>query len=102
VVNFFGRTTATANTTIDGDMVNFFGSVRLGENVSVGRDLVAFFGSMDAPSSVNVGGDRTVMPPWVVEFPPIVFIVVIVVLVYEYRSYRRRQFLRGYPLPPLQ
>jgi hypothetical protein len=102
VVNFFGRTSAAANSSVDGDMVNFFGSVRLGENVSVGKDLVAFFGSMDAPSSVSVGGDRTVMPGWIVEFPPIVLMVVIIVLVYEYRSYRRRQLFRAYPFPPTQ
>jgi len=101
VVNFFGSTTAAANSSVDGDVVNFFGSVRLEDNVTVGRDLVAFFGSMDAPPSVSVGGDRTVMPGWIVGFPPIVFIVVVIVLIHEYRSYRRRQFLRGYPLRPL-
>ena len=102
VVNFFGKTTAADNSSIGGDMVNFFGSVHLGENVTVGKDLVAFFGGLDAPSSVSVGGDRTVMPAWVVEFPPMVFILVIIVLVYEYRGYRRRSFLRGYPFRPIQ
>jgi hypothetical protein len=100
VVNFFGTTTASANSSIGGDMVNFFGSVHLGENVTVGKDLVAFFGSVDAPPSVSVGGDRTVMPTWIVGFPPLIFILVIFVLIHEYRAYRRRQFLRGYPLPP--
>jgi hypothetical protein len=102
VVNFFGKTTAADNASVGGDMVNFFGSVRLGENVTVGKDLVAFFGSLDAPSSVSVGGDRVVQPAWVIALPPLVFILVILVIVYELRSYRRRQFLGGYPGPPRQ
>jgi hypothetical protein len=102
VVDFFGKITAADNSTIGGDMVNFFGSVRLGENVTVGKDLVAFIGTLDAPVSASVGGDRVVQPPWVIALPPLVFMGVILVIVYEYRAYRRRRFLRGYPLPPLQ
>jgi hypothetical protein len=100
VVNFFGRTTAADNSSIGGDLVNFFGSVRLGENVTVGKDLVAFFGTVRAPSSVRVGGERTVMPGLIIGFPPLMFILIVFVLIHEYRSYRRRRFLRGYSFPP--
>jgi hypothetical protein len=100
VVNFFGTITAADNTVIRGDMVSFFGSVHLGENVSVGKDLVAMFGIMDAPASVSVGHDRVVQPPWVIAFPPLVLVLIIFLIVHEYRSYRRRQLLQSYPFPP--
>jgi len=83
VVNFFGKTRPRTTPPLAATWLNFFGSVRLGENVTVGKDLVAFFGSLDAPSSVSVGGDRVVQPAWVIALPPLVFILVILVIVYE-------------------
>ena len=100
VVNFFGDITAADNSAISGDMVSFFGSVRLGENVTVDKDLVVFFGMLHAPGSVSVGHDRFVQPPWIIALPPLVLILIIVLIVHEFRSYRRRQLMRGYPYPP--
>ncbi|MGD0631044.1 MAG: hypothetical protein ABR987_17080 [Terracidiphilus sp.] len=100
VVNFFGQVTADDNATVDHDLVSMFGRVRLGENVHVGEDLVAMFGSLHAGDSVTVGGDRVVQPAWIFFAPLIFFVVVIVLIVREYRAYRRRVFLRGYGFPP--
>ena len=100
VVNFFGSITAADNSSIGGDMVNFFGSVRMGENVTVGKDMVTMFGSQHVPASVNVGGNRVHQSAWVITFPPLVLILIFIVIVREYRSYRRRQFLGMYPYPP--
>jgi hypothetical protein len=100
VVNFFGKITADDNSSVGGDMVSLFGSVRLGENVAVSKDLVAIFGTLHAPDSVIVGHDRVVQPGWVISLPPLVLILVILVIVNEYRAHRRRQLLRGYPFPP--
>jgi hypothetical protein len=100
VVNFFGDVTASDNSSIGGDMVSFFGSVRLGENVTVDKDLVVFFGMLHAPGSVSVGHDRFVQPPWILAIPLLVLILIIVLIVHEFRSYRRRQLIRGYPYPP--
>ena len=100
VVNFFGQLKAEDNVTIGQDLVSFFGSVRLGENVSVGKDMVAFFGTLHAPESVTVGNDRVVQPGWVL-FGPLIFLGLIVILIVrEFRGYRRRQLLRGYQYPP--
>ncbi len=102
VVNFFGKVTAEDNSSIENSLVSFFGVIRLGENVSVGKDLVAMFGTLRAPESVTVGNDRVIQPGWVF-FGPLIFIGLIVILVvHEYRSYRRRLLLRGYPFPPKQ
>jgi hypothetical protein len=97
VVNFFGNITAADNSSIGGDMVSIFGSVRLGENVTVAKDLVAVFGDLQAPASASVGGDRVVQPVWIAFVPLAVLLLIIILTVQEYRKYRRRQFLRGYP-----
>ncbi|MGA2672588.1 MAG: hypothetical protein ABSE99_05105 [Terracidiphilus sp.] len=102
VVNFFGKVTAEDNASIEDDLVSFFGAVRLGQNVTVGKDLVAMFGSVRAAETVSVGGDRVVQPAWLF-FGPLIFIALIVlVIVREYRAYRRRLVLRGYNFPPKQ
>ena len=100
VVNFFGKVTADDNATIDHDLVSMFGSVSLGENVHVGQDLVAVFGSLHAGDGVTVDGDRVVQPAWLFYAPTIFLVVVIVLIVREFRAYRRRAFLRGYGFPP--
>jgi hypothetical protein len=100
VVNFFGEVTADDNATINHDLVSMFGSVRLGENVHVGEDLVSMFGNLHAADSVTVDGDRVVQPAWLFYAPTIFLIVVIVLIVREFRAYQRRVFLRGYGFPP--
>ena len=100
VVNFFGKVTADDNATIYHDLVSMFGSVSLGENVHVGQDLVAVFGSLHAGDGVTVDGDRVVQPAWIFFAPLFFFIAVIVLIVREFRAYRRRVFLRGYGFPP--
>jgi hypothetical protein len=100
VVNFFGRVTADDNASIDHDLVSMFGGVRLGENVHVGEDLVALFGSLHAGNGVTVEGDRVVQPA-IIFFAPFIFLCLIVILIVrEFRAYRRRMFLRGYVYPP--
>jgi hypothetical protein len=102
VVNFFGKVTAENNSSIDNNLVSFFGVIRLGENVSVGHDLVAMFGTLRAADSVSVGNNRVVQPGWIL-FVPLCFIgLIIALIVREYRAYRRRLLLRGYPFPPKQ
>ncbi len=100
VVNFFGSVRASDNSSIGQDLVSMFGTVRLGENVSVGKDMVAMFGRVRNASTITVGGDRVVQPAWIFWGPLLIFIVVLVVIVREFRSYRRRVYLRGYPFPP--
>jgi len=102
VVNFFGNVTAEDGASIGQDMVSFFGGVRLGENVSVGKDLVAMFGSVRAPSTVSVGNDRVVQPGWVLWVPLCVLGLILFLVVREYRAYRYRLHMRGYPFPPGQ
>jgi hypothetical protein len=100
VVNFFGRVTADDNANIDHDMVSIFGSIRLGEEVHVGEDLVAVFGTLHSGRGVVVAGDRVVQPPWLF-FGPLIFLSLIVILIVrEFRSYRRRLWLRSYGYPP--
>ena len=82
------------------DLVSFFGVIRLGENVSVGKDMVAMFGSVHAPESVTVGKDRVVQSSWILFGPLILVGLIVILIVYEYRAYRRRLLLRGYHLPP--
>lgn len=102
VVNFFGEVTAENNASIENDLVSFFGGVRLGENVSVGRNLVSMFGSLQESDSVRVGNDRVVQPGWVL-WGPLLFLCLMVYLgVHEYRSYRQRLIVRGYPFRPKQ
>jgi hypothetical protein len=99
VVNFFGEIRADDNARIGNDMVAMFSSVRLGEDVSIGKDLVAMFGGVRAPESVTVGGDQVIQPGWVFWGPLLIFAVVIIVVVREIRSHRRRAYMR-YPYPP--
>jgi hypothetical protein len=100
VVNFFGKVTAEDGVSIGQDLVSFFGVIRLGKNVSVGKDMVAMFGSLRAPESVTVGKDRVVQSGWILFVPLIVVVLIVFLIVYEYRAYRRRLLLRGYHLPP--
>jgi hypothetical protein len=102
VVNFFGTVKAEDDSSIGNSLVSMFGSVRLGENVSIGRDLVAMFGGFRAAPTVSVGGDRVVQPGWILWGPLLIVGLIIALVVREYRSYRRRQYLRGYPFPPRQ
>jgi hypothetical protein len=102
VVNFFGSIKADDGASIGQNLVSFFGSVRLGENVTVGKDMVSMFGVLRAPSSASVGGDRVVQPGWVLWIPLLFIALVVFLVVHEYRAYRRRLVLRGYPFPPKQ
>ena len=101
VVNFFGSVSATDNSSIGQDLVSMFGTIRLGENVSIGKDLVAMFGGVRTASTVTVGGDRVVQPAWLFWGPLLIFAVVVIVVVREFRSHRRRaSYVRGFPFPP--
>lgn len=100
VVNFFGGVRAEDNASIGHDLVSFFGVIRLGDNASVGRDMVALFGSVHAADSVIIGGDRVVQPAWLFWVPLMMIGLLIIIVVREIRSRRRRQFLSGYPFPP--
>lgn len=100
VVTIFGSVDADDNATIGHDLVSIFGSIRLGDNVHVGEDLVAIFGSLHAGENVTVERDRVVQPA-VLFYGPFIFLVVVLVLVIrEFRAWRRRQFLRSYGYPP--
>ncbi len=100
VVNFFGSVKVDDNAHIGQDMVSMFGSVRLGEGVSVGKDLVAMFGGrVRAADSVTVGGDRVVEPAWVFWGPLLAIVLLVIFVVRELRTHRRRAFMR-YPMPP--
>jgi len=100
VVNFFGRVTADDNATIDHDLVSIFGGVRLGKDVHVGEDLVAIFGTLHSGEGVTVDGDRVVQPA-ILFFGPFIFLMAILILIVrEFRAYRRRLFFRGYVYPP--
>lgn len=96
VVNFFGRVTADDNASIDHNLVSFFGGVRIGENVHVGEDLVAMFGDMHVGHGVSVGGDRVVQPAWLFCAPFLFLWLVVILIVREFRAYRRRLFFRNY------
>jgi predicted acyltransferase (DUF342 family) len=100
VVNFFGSVTADDNANVGHDLVSIFGSVRLGENVHVGEDLVTMFGSLSAADSVSVEGSRVVEPAILFYGPFIFLIIVFVLVVREFRAYRRRMWLRSYQFPP--
>jgi hypothetical protein len=100
VVNFFGSVTADDNATIDHDLVSMFGNIRLGENVHVGQDMVAMFGAVHSASGVSVHGDRVVEPAVLFFGPFFILVAVLILIVREFRAYRRRVFLRSYPFPP--
>jgi hypothetical protein len=100
VVNFFGHVTADDNATIDHDIVNFFGGIRLGNNVHVGEDVVAMFGSLNTGENVTIDGDRVSQPAILFYGPLIFLVVVLVLLIREFRAYRRRVFLRNFGYTP--
>jgi hypothetical protein len=102
VVNFFGEISADDGTAIGRDLVSFFGMVRLGEDVSVGHDMVVLLGSYRGADSVSVGGDQVVQPGWILDFPLLIMLLVLVFAVREYRIWRRRRYFQGYPFyrPP--
>jgi hypothetical protein len=100
VVNFFGGVRADDGASIGRDMVSFFGAVNLGEDVSIGHDMVAMLGSVHMADSVSVGNDHVVTPGWMLDFPLVLMLLVLILVVREYRSWRRRQFFRNYPFPP--
>lgn len=100
VVNFFGGVRADDGASIGRDLVNFFGGVRLGEGASVGHDLVAMLSSVQMAQSATVGNDHVIFPGWLIDFPLVIFLVVLVIIVREYRAWRRRRFFSGYPFPP--
>jgi len=100
VVNFFGRVTADDNASIGHDLVSIFGSIRLGDNVHVGEDLVAIFGTLHTGEGVTVDRDRVVQPAVLFYGPFLFLVVVLVLIVREFRAWRRREFLRSYGYPP--
>ena len=100
VVNFFGNVTADENATIDHDVVSMFGNVRLGNNVHIGEDLVAIFGNLETADNVTVEGDRVVQPAWLFYGPLIFLVVVLVLVIREFRAWRRRNYLRSWGYPP--
>jgi hypothetical protein len=100
VVNFFGRVTADDNASIDHDLVSLFGGIRLGENVHVGEDLVAMFGTLQTGNGVTVDRDRVVQPA-ILFYAPLIFLIVILILIIrEFRAWRRRAFMRSWGYPP--
>jgi hypothetical protein len=100
VVNFFGSVRADDGVEIGRDLVSFFGYVGLGENVSVGHDLVAMIGSTHLADSVRIGNDRVVQPGWILDFPLLLMLLVLFLVVREYRAWRYRQFYWRYPYHP--
>jgi hypothetical protein len=57
------------------------------------------FGTLHTGEGVSVERDRVVQPGWIV-FGPLIFLsLVLILIVREYRAYRRRLFLRGYQFP---
>jgi hypothetical protein len=100
VVNFFGGTRLDDGASVGKDLVNFFGSVRMGEGASVGHDLVAMMGSTQIDKTASVGNDRVVQPGLVFDVPLILMIVVLILVVREYRSWRVRRYFANYPFPP--
>jgi predicted acyltransferase (DUF342 family) len=99
VVNFFGNISADDNAHVGQDMVSMFGNIRLGEDVSIGKDLVAMFGSLRTSDSVTVGGERVAQPAWVFWGPLMIIGLIIILVVHEFRSHRRRAYMRD-PIPP--
>ena len=100
VVSIFGQITADDNATIDHSLVSIFGGIRLGDNVHVGQDLVAIFGSLHTGQGVTVEGDRVAEPAMLFYGPFIFRAVVFVLLLREFRAWRRRRFRSSYGYPP--
>jgi hypothetical protein len=100
IVNFFGPTRLADNSIVGRDLVNFLGTVRAGENVQIGRSLVIMFGGLRAPASLSIGKDRFVQPGWLLWIPFIIFAMIVIVIVREFRAWQRRRMLTGYSFPP--
>ncbi len=100
VVSMFGGVSADDNAIIEHDLVSIFGGIRLGDNVRVGNDMVAMFGSLDGGENVTVEHDRVVQPAILFYGPFIFLVVVLILIIREFRAWRRRQFLRHYGYPP--
>jgi hypothetical protein len=100
VVNFFGGVRADDGASIGRDMVSFFGSNSLGDNVSVGGDMVVLLGTAHLSDSVSVAHNRVVQPGIVFDLPLILMLAVLILIVREYRCWRRRQWYQNYPFPP--
>lgn len=60
------------------------------------------FGDLETASNVSVGGDRVYEPAWIFWGPLVILALAILLVVREYRNYRRRVFLRNCPFPPRQ
>ena len=101
IVVFFGSLRADDDAAIGHDVVNFFGSVRLGENATVGNDLVVMFGTLHAADSANIVGNRVFQPLWVFMTPLIVLGLIVMLIVHEVRSRRRRDYFAAYGYPPV-
>jgi hypothetical protein len=100
VVNFFGEVAAEDNTSIGNNLVSFFSVVHMGENVSVGHDMVVMIGTVHAPASLSVGHNRVVQPGFIVFAPLAILGLALALIVRQAVLARRRQAMRGYPLPP--
>ena len=101
VVNFFGSVKLEEGATIDHDLVNFFGVVRLGDDASVGHDVVALFGGLHMADSARIGGSRVAQPAWVFLTPLFILALIVIAILREVRSYRRRHYLAAYGVPPM-
>jgi hypothetical protein len=97
VVTIFGSTRAEKGSSIEGDLVSVFGDVHLGEDVVVAHDLVALFGAFHMAPTASIGGDRKVRSVWIVLAPLGLFLLMIFLVLREYRAFRHRLALRGYP-----
>ncbi len=101
VVNFFGTTRLDDNASVAHDMVNFFGSIHMGENATVGNDVVAMFGSLRMAETASIGGNRVSQPAALFWVPLLILCGIIVLIVNQVRTYRRRQlYAAAYPFPP--
>jgi hypothetical protein len=100
LVDFFGRIHVEKDALVGEDLVSVLGSVQIGENASVGQDLVALFGFLNVAESAVVGGDRVILSGWLIGIPLLIVALIVFVLVREYRTYRRRLAVQGYPFPP--
>src|ERR1700678_4311193 len=98
IVVFFGNVHVASSA--DHDLVSMFGNIRLGDNVHIGEDLVAMFGTLHAADNISVEGDRVVQPAWLFYGPMIFLVVVLVLVIREFRAWRRRNYLRTWGYPP--
>jgi hypothetical protein len=98
IVVFFGNTHIA--TEAHHDVVNFFGRVTADDNASIDHDLVAMFGTLQTGNGVTVDRDRVVQPA-ILFYVPLIFLTVILILIIrEFRAWRRRALLRSWGYPP--